>query len=976
MTERESKFENMTEREQMQMLMSQLQNSSLRQSVMEYISQTASGLDEDANSKALIETLARESVCNQKNTAVWKSRTKKSLALGVVGVVLAITVQFAVNYFTNELSKESHVDHHGALVSTNGQTVQTRLEEMEVGTDGRLVSRDGKSNVKTMPTLARVALVSSLPDSTLMGMDEIVVHSDKGHTLQIKVQGFSRIPVLNSRCGNVVHFYTAWKGKITLDSNDLSFDDATAAEFENAGFGLAMGGRRLAEGSTMDGFFKALETLRASGKWTCAGVPLPSVPRTYVFSTTEYSPCKQSECESRFGSYVPGAERATRSFVLAISAPIARISGGVKPGMYLKTQQTQMVSDRYQMSTETMMLHPGQRFVRIFDTHKHLSQEFQLSANGTKSRCVSQLEKTKKSKADPDMHFEYVGMEEETGSMLRHFRMTRSHEFLVEVAGDDVKTGVTEFWDDAQTLQPRRIVDLDGTVTMFESIKASLSDADIEKQFGVWLDDCTEQDKTEMGVPTMSKLADLNEQEIEYYKEQKFRQSEEVWKSAAANNDAFAIYLMKANDPLSVSDRCKARCQTVIDAAMTQVQVQSLTCEEGSILKTAMKCMSEVRECVNSNFYVDHESSCWDLENKTEERQLETEEEEEEEKTETEQEGGFQLLLSNHTEATGAVSRQMFEWGSQCFSSYFIPAPFVRAKRIEWDHEHDHRGKFIPEEKRITWAWPWCLQLVLDGNYKPVGAFWNSWGDRISRSLFDSLVEKNKKMLGEAEFTFRFVWTRFRDPYLGKSWQQNASGKWEFHNVYRWGVDFMIKACVPVQYLAGVAIPAEPIYCKLCAQLNIVVTTKQPCPGEVGVSVSGKGTISLSVGMDLFVIWIEIGTLELCVSAGNEYVVKSTMCCWMEGPPKDKDGQNRRRFWDRRRAPKKKCDGQGTETCDIVIKGSLRFKITIAQCTLTMFWYSKQKRIEWWWKFEVFRFWRLSMDWYPPYDNLFWVKQH
>merc|ERR1712127_478769 len=124
--------------------------------------------------------------------------------------------------------------------------VKTQMEEMKVDADGKLLSRNGGAAVKTMPTLAVVALASSLPDATLMGLDEITVHSDKGYTLQIKVQGFSRIPVLNSRCGNVVHFYTAWKGKITLDSNDLSFDEATAAEFKNSGFSLATGGRRLA----------------------------------------------------------------------------------------------------------------------------------------------------------------------------------------------------------------------------------------------------------------------------------------------------------------------------------------------------------------------------------------------------------------------------------------------------------------------------------------------------------------------------------------------------------------------------------------------------------------------------------------------------------------------------------------------------------------------------------------------------------
>merc|ERR1712023_517043 len=325
-----AQFDNMNEQEQMQMLMSQLQDSNLRQSVMQYISQTASGLDKDANSKALIETLARESVRNQKSTAVWKSRTKKSVAVGVVAVVLAITVQFLVNYFTNELSKESHVDKQGAMVSTDGKVVKTQMEEIKVDADGQLLSRSGDAAVKTMPSLAKVALASSLPDAILMALDEMTVHSDTGYTLQIKVHGFSRVPVLNSRCGNIVHFYTAWKGKVTLDSTDLSFDEATAAEFKNAGFTLAVGGRRLAGVSTLAGFFKSLEDLKASGKWTCAGVPLPNMAESFVQEKTMYRPCAGSICDSYYGGKVYGAGVLAKSHSLAASSKTAAVKAFLK----------------------------------------------------------------------------------------------------------------------------------------------------------------------------------------------------------------------------------------------------------------------------------------------------------------------------------------------------------------------------------------------------------------------------------------------------------------------------------------------------------------------------------------------------------------------------------------------------------------------------------------------------------------------
>ena len=84
--------------------------------------------------------------------------------------------------FVNPKLVESHVNKQGAMVSIDGKVVKTQMEEMKVDADGKLLSRNGGAAVKTMPTLAKVALASSLPDATLMALDEITVHSDKGYT--------------------------------------------------------------------------------------------------------------------------------------------------------------------------------------------------------------------------------------------------------------------------------------------------------------------------------------------------------------------------------------------------------------------------------------------------------------------------------------------------------------------------------------------------------------------------------------------------------------------------------------------------------------------------------------------------------------------------------------------------------------------------------------------------------------------------
>jgi len=535
------------------MLMTQLQDDNLRQSVMQYIKQTADGMDIGADSKILIQTLARESVNNQKHAVVWKSRTKKSVVVGVLSVVLAIGVQFFVNYFTNELSKESHVDEQGAMLSTDGKVVKTQLDEMMVGSDGRLVSRGKGDSVKTMPTLARVVLASSLPDDTLMGLEEIVVFSDTGYTLQFKVHGFSRMPVLNSRCGNVVHFYTAWKGKITLDSTDLSFDETTAAEFEKAGFNLAKGGRRLAAGSAVDGFFKAVEKMKASGKWTCAGVPLPSVPEMQQFTSTRFAPCSKHECDSKYGQDLPGVEKKT--FGLAAS-------NKAYGDRYWQTTTMRMQSTRYNVQMETMQQHPGQQYVTFLDLHTNRTQVFQLFKNN-KFWCRPVLEKKMDGKTSPDVFFEYVGIEEEEGEMFRHFRMKRNHEFLVEVAGSEIRNEVTEFWDQADTLQARYVLEPDGTVVAFSSMTA-VSDADIEHKLAGLMDDCSSKDRGQ-DVPEMRGIYDLEEKDVNFYMTL-FEGSESVLHDAANKKNEFAMYSERAQDPYSMPDRCRVACQSQLRA--------------------------------------------------------------------------------------------------------------------------------------------------------------------------------------------------------------------------------------------------------------------------------------------------------------------------------------------------------------------------------------------------------------------------
>jgi len=648
-------IDNMNEQEQMQMLMSQLQDSNLRQSVLQYVNQTATGLDKDANSKVLIETLARESVHNQKSTAIWKSRTKKSVAVGVVAVVLAITVQFLVNYFTNELSKESHVDKQGAMVSTDGKVVKTQMEEMKVDADGKLLSRNGGAAVKTMPTLAKVALASSLPDATLMALDEITVHSDKGYTLQIKVHGFSRVPVLNSRCGNVVHFYTAWKGKVTLDSTDLSFDEATAAEFKNSGFSLATGGRRLAGKITADGFVKALDGMRESGKWTCADVPLPTFSELGDRKETSYSACgtkgdTESICFSKYGGLKIGVTALEGNLAAAVTSHTDRLKGKQTEKLFVKSSSAVMNSDLYRVSFSEYAMHPGQQLVAISDVASGKEVRFQMETDKTRSHCVlanDEVQKTdqeakKSGKVDSEWHFEYLGTNEEDGRVLRHFRIMFSSEYTKFIFGDDSKASLpnfAEFWDVAETMQPHRLVLGTDGITEFDSYKI-VSDSDVqaavETRTGKTIADlmkCSDVEAAkETERPEMDLYSDLSVQDADYYAA-----------SSSAKSKVLARYLDATGNTNAMPDMCYEKCKSAVDAV---VKGDTTDICEGAALANALVCLEEtgMTACSSSVFSNDHAGEC-DSNNTV--RTLE------------ESEDAMELLV-NETPQTAAATRTLF----------------------------------------------------------------------------------------------------------------------------------------------------------------------------------------------------------------------------------------------------------------------------------------------------------------------------
>jgi len=748
-------FEGMTEEDQLNTLMAELKDSNIRQSVMEYIAnktEVAPGATDKQRLSKMIETIAAESVTNQKQSALWKSRTKKSILLGIVAVIVAITVQFLVNFFSNELSKESHVTS-GTMVGTDGSVVKTQLDEMRVNADGQLQGRSSVKTIKTTPSLNRIALASSLPDSTLMALDEITVYSDKGHTLRVKVQGFARVPVLNSRCGNLVHFYTAWNGRITLDSTELSFDKDTESQFKDAGFSLAVGGfggRRLAGGTQANAFFKHVDKVKKSGSWTCADVPLPVSPQTSMSRETQYEPCIGLRCYSKFGGLQMGVAKIADAHALAAMTTTERmrtlLRGAASEVFYRKMETTNLNAPSYALEIMTHPVHFGQEKITLTDFVNDKSATFQLLIGNREeaAHCASTIDDSLKDKkkaiADPlvdtDVELIFIGLVQEGAKVLRHWGWVPSQDFAKGLGGNQ-SPGGGEYWDHADTLIPYRLINADGTILITESFSPKCTDADVSAALSLRtktgikdLMDCkvVKADESQVPkIPTEKSIVDLDEEEITWYMMQVFGDYDSTARMAAAGekDDMYtelAQYLVRGEKGWSdgtVSDPCYLACKDVMD--LWEKMRDSDNAEERHVCRNGahqavVDCLHQSHhECQHQPWIAMNEQDCTGSVEAAaldgDERTLEEEEVTDEETLVPAKEGASDLV---HTSPTfqAALAQSLNAHEPKISMNSTTTKRVRRSRRLLWS--------YIQSKASAAWAATECPHAPKrPGNVKP-----------------------------------------------------------------------------------------------------------------------------------------------------------------------------------------------------------------------------------------------------------------
>ena len=158
-------------------------------------------------------------------------KSQKRMRRFIIGLVLFVIALIGINsamtFMMVELGKETKASPDGIMrVNTNqpdhpGAVVRT--------------AANGETS----------SITSALPDSAFAELKQFEVKSENGAFLSLMVLGWYRIPdALRARTGSFVKIVT-YAGFITLDGDEMTFEETTGQVFSEAGFTVANGRKLL-----------------------------------------------------------------------------------------------------------------------------------------------------------------------------------------------------------------------------------------------------------------------------------------------------------------------------------------------------------------------------------------------------------------------------------------------------------------------------------------------------------------------------------------------------------------------------------------------------------------------------------------------------------------------------------------------------------------------------------------------------------
>jgi hypothetical protein len=293
------------------------------------LEQTIKKYDTDKNGTFSIAEV--KAIVQDMETAKKSAKNMGRLAGAILIVSLCLMgVLLGLMFAANEASKESHTDG-GTQKDLAGNVVKMANDQMEVGPDGQMKSRadaggrrlqDGTSGPETSPVMSiatatsEATLSSSLSDEAFTQMKTLRLDGPNSNEVFVSMNVLATARYRNkaSRCGTIVVIYTHL-GEVTLDGEDIYFEERITGAFAAAGFETTHGilestnfggRRRLNAAALLKGLFNAVANLKRArceenannieGYQGLRDGPLPNLPTgdAWVINMNSYKECDSS----------------------------------------------------------------------------------------------------------------------------------------------------------------------------------------------------------------------------------------------------------------------------------------------------------------------------------------------------------------------------------------------------------------------------------------------------------------------------------------------------------------------------------------------------------------------------------------------------------------------------------------------------------------------------------------------------------
>merc|ERR1712159_38924 len=575
-------------------------------------------------------------------------------------------------------------------------------------------------------------------------------------------------------------------------------------------------------------------------------------------------------------------------------------------------------------------------------------------------------------KIDSELHFQYLGVVEDNGNMLRHFRAWYSDDFQRAAAGTSQRT--MDYWDSASTMEAARIM-YDREVVIFQSVDAvseSAVESEVNRLGGFGCKEGEREDEEAELVPRMTKFGDLSPEDAAYY----------IGDGSLVHPVEFVSYLSSVRDQLSVPDACYEKCKHQMD----QLRLSKEMCD-GS-LAIALECMKESSdvECRRSDFVNHHAGDCLgNTANSTSGREL------------LEDDAEHEMLFNETMLATQRkLGSEEATWDEELWDEIEEQAKELNIQvyaREGYDYLKDEAVKYITTTKDV-----W--KVIKDDVNRRAKKIWNSvkswfeswFEDALEKALKEidsaifALKEFNwrkdaEKLINPKEFEynlaklaytsaairqkylnynkFRAVLDKFkigvkcrskmgvpyRLPGSDVTCSQFKVKKFGFKLKFTWGKvggNFALAieafACVPLAWAFG--IPVKPFYAKMCVGGEIRLEQVGGCPQYI-FSMKGKVYINLKLGIDVGFFACDFVKFEIGVKTDSKWTKKryNELCWWRSG-----QGAPRRRWW-RRRRNTRHCNYRWQKICDVYVKGYAVIDATVARAGVEVTYWVKSKKL-------------------------------